>query len=226
MEINWNKYFDHIFVISGCSNFERRNWIDQEFKRVGIDHFNYWYNFSDNKRLILYEHLFKSHNYISYGHYSLIKTCYELGYDHVLICEDDICFLNDLDKIYDILEEFNHLKSDINFYLFDYYRSTPFTITYADCYYLDRKGMEYLIYCLENYPINIDCFWSYLENNSGNTYLEYNYIYYPQIRQPMHIIIKEPILPVYLKVPDVHLCIQKFNSDVPYDFLDETLYNK
>ena len=227
MEINWNKYFDHIFVISGCSNFERRDWINEEFKRIGINKFQYWYNFSNNKRLILHENLFKSHNYISYGHYSLIKTCYELGYDNILICEDDICFLNDLNKISEILEQFNDIKSNINIYLFDYFPTPSGTMTYADCYYLDRKGMEYLIYCLEHYPLNIDCFWGGItELDNPHTYLEYNFMYYPNIKPPMHIVLSEPILPVKLKASETHMVIQKFQSDVPYNFLDETLYNK
>ena len=27
--INWNEYFDHIFVISRCINFDRRKFIDK-----------------------------------------------------------------------------------------------------------------------------------------------------------------------------------------------------
>jgi len=223
MEINWNKYFNHIFVISGCSNFERRNWIDQEFKRVGIEHFNYWYNFSDNKRLILNK-IRLNHNYIAYGHYSLIKTCYELGYDNVLIFEDDVCFLNDLKTIYNTLEEFDKIKPEINACLFDYLPWDEHIILFADCYYLDRKGMEYLINCLETYPLNVDCYW-YKELLYPNNFDRLDLLYNTATDYgDINISIDKPIQ-LYLS-PTV-LCIQKWGNDLNYvSTLDETPYNK
>ena len=224
MEINWNKYFNHIFVISGCSNVERRNWIDQEFKRVGIEHFNYWYNFSDNKRLILYNILLKQ-NYAAYGHYSLIKTCYELGYDNVLICEDDICFLNDVKTIYNTLEEFNKIKPEINAYLFDHIQyNKNNVIFFADCYYLDRKGMEYLIYCLETYPLNVDCYW-FEQLLYPNTLDRLDLLYNTTTNYGDVIINIDKPIQLYLS-PTI-LCIQKWEDELFYSPpLDETLYNK
>ena len=42
--INWSKYFDHIFILSRCSNFELRENLNQELKRIGLyDYITYLY---------------------------------------------------------------------------------------------------------------------------------------------------------------------------------------
>jgi len=226
--IDWNKYFSHIFVISGCSNFERRNWMNQELSRINLSNFKYWYNFNDNQLLDYSKntYLIEKHQRVRYAHYSLIKTCYQLGYDNILIMEDDICFLNDLGKIKEQLEIFNKLKNDVDIYLFDYYNHNNLEYYYADCYYLNRKGMKYLIYMLENFPLNIDqYFYTALLNGQfcdkvfGFFDLDEN--------SSIEIKIDDlSILPILLQVSPEHLCIQRFECDIPYDFLDEFLYNK
>lgn len=32
MEIEWNKYFDHIFILSRCKNFEKREHLNKRIK--------------------------------------------------------------------------------------------------------------------------------------------------------------------------------------------------
>jgi len=225
--IDWNKYFDHIFVISRCSNFDRRKWIDLEFNRVGINQFQYWYSFDDNIKLDNNKFHEDKRKNIVYAHYSLIKTCYQLGYENILICEDDICFLNDNEQIYNILEKFNYVKPKINVYLFDHVGYLLYDLNiwfYADCYYLDRKGMEYLIYCIENFHLNHDNFW-FTKLRYPNNYNEFT-CNWTLDENSYRIELTEPILPIQIEISDPHLCIQKWNSDFPYNFLDENLYNK
>ena len=164
--INWNNYFDHIFVLSRCSNFERRENLNRELKRIGLyDYVTYLYQpdskLLDYKSSKLSETVFRCKN----AHYNCIKMSYELGYENILILEDDIHFLKDLEEIKNQLEIFRNLKNNVDIYLFGYipYKviiNNKITNGYysADCYYLNRHGMEFLIYLYENYPdLPSDC---------------------------------------------------------------------
>ena len=100
--IKWDKYFSNIYVVSRCSNFDKRESIEREFKRIGLNNYNWFYNCDDE--LIDYERLINYHRSkaavrCTHAHYRLIKTLYELNYDNVLIIEDDIHFLQDISKI-------------------------------------------------------------------------------------------------------------------------------
>jgi len=99
----------------------------------------------------------------------------------------------------------------------------------ADCYYLNRKGMEYLIYMIENYHLNIDNYFfpEYLNGIiSDDIYLTY-YISYGDNYNYIDMKIDSSLLPILLKCSPIHLCIQKFDSDINYnELLDISLYNK
>ena len=233
MIIDWNKYFSHIFVISKTDNFDKRTWLISELSRVGLNNYHWWWN-CDNKIIspmsneFISEELRYKRRQIQQGHYTLIKTCYELGYDNILICEDDICFLKDLNLIKNILDDFENKKSDI--YLFDYLhvnKILPNDIrlySWSPCYYLNRKGMQYIIYCLEaSNEFMVDELWfKILESNTINVWAnDYQSLY---IDNPN-------ILPINLKVSETHLCIQKYETDPPNVYkeiegIDEKLYNK
>lgn len=165
--IKWDKYFSNIYVVSRCLNFDKRESIEREFKRIGLNNYNWFYNCDDE--LIDYERLINYHRSkaavrCTHAHYRLIKTLYELNYDNVLIIEDDIHFLQDISKIKKQLDIFNKQKHLCNGYFFSYV-IYGISIFLADFYYLDRKLMKYLLYCFEHYPC------------ANDNYIFTNYIY-------------------------------------------------
>lgn len=38
-----NNYFDHIFIISACKSFKRRENMDIQMKLINCDKYSYWY---------------------------------------------------------------------------------------------------------------------------------------------------------------------------------------
>ena len=236
MIIDWNKYFSHIFIISKTDNFDKRTWLTSELSRISLNNYHWWYN-CDNKIIqpmynkFISEELRYKRRQVQQGHYTLIKTCYELGYDNVLICEDDICFLKNIDSIKKILDDFESKKSNIDIYLFDYITvnkilSKDFRLySWSDCYYLNRKGMQYIIYCLEqsNEFIQDELWFKGLNINSPIDVWEND-------DKTLHIDDLN-ILPINLKVSKEHLCIQKYETWPPNVYqevegIDENLYNK
>lgn len=95
----------------------------------------------------------------SRNHYSIIKTAYDLGYEHILVMEDDIRFLKDTDifnnYIENIPEDFDILQfgaftadQNIAKYLNGsnlWFKHKDVGIWNASMYALSRKGMEYFI---------------------------------------------------------------------------------
>lgn len=155
MLINWNKYFNHIFVITRCSSFDRRKKLDSYFKEIGITNYQYIYNpdedFSGNSKIFKANEIdiMIGHQRTSFAHYMLWKICYELNYNKVLICEDDINFIDNQDILYNMLELY-YQKSLINdIYMFDYvlsYNSEDFCRYFmGSCYAVNNYGLKYLI---------------------------------------------------------------------------------
>lgn len=233
MKINWDKYFDHIFVLSRCSNFERRENLNQELKRIGLyDYVTYLYQ--PDSELLDYKssNLQKSQYRCKYAHYSCIKMAYELGYDHICILEDDMIFLKDISEIEKQLDLFLENRTNSDIYLFDYIINDNPSITLiktyylADFYYINRHGMEFLIYLIENYPnIMNDSLLtpSLFENNLFQFYL-----YISRNTNPVYIDLTKPnLLPININISETRICIQK--DSIQYDIfknqIDKTLYN-
>ncbi len=180
--INWNKYFDHIYVISRCKNFDRRNHIDYIFDKIGITNYTYWYvpdfNFKDSK-------IFKENKYITkesrrrcaFGHFSCWKCLYELDYDNILIVEDDASILYNEESIQEILDEFEQKKDISDIYMFDniFYSGDDFANLYyiGTMYYCNRKGLDYLIRQHEKYNIMNDLYFYDFEKTRNS---ELNFI--------------------------------------------------
>lgn len=86
-------------------------------------------------------------------HYKMIRSAYNIGYEKILICEDDIAFIDNVDYI---KETFNKLPDKfgiVKFYYTDYQRTTKEFglrkcegycdgVTSTLCYALDRDGMK------------------------------------------------------------------------------------
>ena len=221
--INWNKYFDHIYVLSGCSNFEKRKQLEDEFNRIGLNNYQWWYNcnnyFLDKSKFWIYNDI---HQNIAFGHYSIIKTCYELGYENILIMEDDIRFLKDINEIENQLNIFLENKNKYDCYYFDYLIIDE-SIYNFDCIYLNRKTMKYLIYCLEHFGLNMDMNMPIFYTNQ-NSYL--NYWYYQDNKgNSCEISIPLELLPINVKLSPIRLCIENDNKIID-NIQDINIINK
>lgn len=175
--VNWTKYFDAIICLSLADNIERRRDAYQDFKRVGIadsgifgwkitcknEFYKYiWSNPSFNTLPGLKINYNHAHMNCTMGHYEIMKESLALGYNRVLILEDDVRFLKDVDHIeeilsnmpdYDILLFDKFLAIDrkvledtktnckINDWFFDY---SSCNLLSCGCYAMSRKGMEVL----------------------------------------------------------------------------------
>lgn len=223
--IDWNKYFDHIYILSSCSNFEKRKQLENEFKRIGINNYKWHYNCYNNIINQLTNNMPNNYKQTTYGHYTLIKTAYELGYDNILICEDDIRFLKDIDEIENQLNIFLENKDKCDFYFFDYFCSNLANDSYDnifkfDCIYLNRNAMKYMIYCIEHFNLNID------------NYIITNYLYPNNCTNincniwgnNLNISKEDNILPIQVILSPIRLCLESFTLDRSNDF--EEIKNK
>lgn len=167
--IDWKKYFDHIYCIHYLPYKERYRKCVDELTRVGIRESGVfsWKLTWDSPLL---DRLYQVCNAapsvgcmkIGFAHYMCIKEAYELGFNHVLILENDNIFLKDVNKIEKIL---NDLPDDYDICLLDKipavsakYEDAVKNATnesfididkkfyvLANCYALSRKGMEHVI---------------------------------------------------------------------------------
>lgn len=163
--MNWNNYFDHIFVITYTKNSLRRELLECEFSRVNIKDFEYVYNttykYAVIPNLLSVE---QNLNNCTFAHYQTIKNSYELGYENILILEDDIRFLKNVNEIEEIINKYpppGKLNSPYDEVHYDYVLSPVlYTDFYIYCtgsmYSLNQKGMKYAIDMLEKYEIGAD----------------------------------------------------------------------
>ena len=245
--INWNKYFEHIVVISASKYKERREILDKEFARVSITNYEFFCNIMDNllSEKILLTNI--NRKCCLHAHYFVIKRAYELGWDSVFIFEDDIRFLKDESKMQQLLDEFESRKSISNVYMFDYifwkfdYENIedPMMAEYfgAASYWLDRKGMKYFIYMMEHWPVINDTWFLFFLSDVSSCDLHYTFIN-NDVVYPLHIVIPEnSVLPCKMNKSSERLCIQyedghvsKYyksmrDEDMIYNTIDGSLYN-
>lgn len=160
MKINWKRYFDQIYLISYTKNVEHRAIAEAELKRIGVESYQVKYSV-DNKLLDNLKESFNSMDikkhalYVTNTHYETIKEAYDLGYERILILEDDVVFLNDISKIKDELDYALASNADISMY--DYVEYDTSHIEYdawlcqlSSAYSLDRRGMEYMFKNIES----------------------------------------------------------------------------
>lgn len=202
--IPWGRWFDSIWCITYTGYPDRMAGIESELKRIGIIDsglLRWRLNFPSITDAVMFNFL-KANNRTnctkqsqvscSLGHYSCIKSAYELGHNRVLIIEDDERFLKDLDGIVGYLSDipsdadivnFDVLPADaqhnesnfpriveensVNSHFFRY-RS----MFGGGCYALSRKAMERLVKSYESYIRTAD---DYL---SGRAYLGDDITYY------------------------------------------------
>lgn len=142
-------YIDRIVCINLVTAHQRRENIKYQFKELGFENDLEFYNAISFKNIKFLEKplndllnsgiisaSFYNMNIGSFGcafsHYSILKESYELGYNSVMIIEDDICLLKNRDII---LDYFRNLPKD-----WDYLYLTP-----GFCHNIENKfTFEYI----------------------------------------------------------------------------------
>lgn len=144
-------YFDHIFILHHLPKVSRKHKMEQQLKHLGIDDtskVSWEYTRIDP----LFECLYKNYSKklvglsigqfnCAYGHYKIMSDALALGYKRILILEDDIAFLNNLDKI----EEYaKNIPQDADLVMWDWYKNfaeNEMIETKSDVLYYDRNNL-------------------------------------------------------------------------------------
>ena len=173
-QIDWKKHFNHIYCIHYLPYKDRFKKCQSEFERTGIRDSGIfsWRLTWDSP---IYDKLYQVCNAapsvgcmkVGFAHYQCIKEAYELGFNSVLILENDNIFLKDLDKLGKILDDIPQdydillldkipavsakyeeaiVKDKVNDSFIDI--GKKFYVL-ANCYALSRKGMKHVIDCQE-----------------------------------------------------------------------------
>lgn len=166
----WNK-FNRKVVLCYTGYKERYESVRSELQRIGMGDVEFRFDFPSPLKDILKDHINTTNFTKNIGpfscviaHYSVIKQTFELGYDNLLIMEDDIRFLRDLDRISAIVET---LPPDYDYAQFE--KAKPYEMPMSEwlalkngphvnkywlpftnlrgggCYALSRKGMKHMI---------------------------------------------------------------------------------
>lgn len=115
-KINWKKHFDAVYCLSLADNIEKRAVMTKEFKRIGIP--TSLIHWKITVRNNFYKYIWNNPTFptkrwwltvegalnCTMGHYEIMKECLVMGYESVLIVEDDVRFLKDLKTLKGIIE--------------------------------------------------------------------------------------------------------------------------
>lgn len=169
----WSQ-FDKIFVISLAESVDRREHLKKELKRVGIDEKGDNFEWKITVRNPLYKRIWQNPTFkrewidpnrwfnCTLAHYECFMEADALGYDRILIMEDDVVFLKDVEKLMKILnnvpdydiclfDKWTHWNENyreraelrkVNGYYFSY---TDWYFWSAACYGLSRKAFKKLL---------------------------------------------------------------------------------
>ena len=187
--ITFETSFNHIYCLHYLLSNDRLNKLKNELKRVGIDetadYFSWVYDYPTQlldtvykDRRVNMDTALKSTSreyikHVSMKHYEILKEAYSLGYEKVLILEDDIRFHRDLEYIEKMLAN----MPDTDVVMFDkmtcsapneaikyqkYIKSLPENSLYgsmndsgvffifSSCYVVNKKAMKRMIELYEN----------------------------------------------------------------------------
>lgn len=166
----WER-FDRKVVLCYTGYIDRYNTVRDELARVGLKDVEFIFDFPSPLKAILQSHIPTNQFTSQIGpfsccmaHYSIAKQTYELGYDNVLVMEDDIRFLNNISLINEIVralpdnydyaqfERAKPFRMPIETYIA--LKDAPVTNKYwrpfsdlrgGGCYAMSRKGMKHII---------------------------------------------------------------------------------
>lgn len=208
---NWENKFDQIYIIHLADNHERYEHCNKEFTRMSINKFTFFNcctheidlsigNFlrdqlkTDYYDLYVYPNnkkLYKALYNVVTNHYNVIKTSYQLGYNYILIFEDDVTFnhdseyfkniMNNIPQDFDILKLKSGQGDDPKYQdrlKDDYEFKNVFTKVDANTdellgisaegYALSRKGMEIIINELDECLCSFDTVFPKIIQNYQN----------------------------------------------------------
>ena len=125
-----NTIFEKIYVVSLITNRDRQEFVKKQLDNLNLEfEFIYAPDFSNFKNVqwpdinnFQIADDIKPNNFsCTLGHYEAVMQAYYLGYNNVLILEDDICFNKDASLIEDML---NNIPKDADFVTYDF-RGVP-----------------------------------------------------------------------------------------------------
>lgn len=183
--IPWQKYLDRIYCIHYLPHKGRLEWLLSELQRVGIAEsgiFEWHYTFPSRWEQELHNIAYRrrwvrelGHTSLTLANYAIFKKALLLGYERILILENDVAFLKDEAAIKHILEcipyEYGMIQLDklvfpkraefyrrekterpINDCFFEAHYGYPF----SDCNVWTKSGMEKAVEFLDNRLIESD----------------------------------------------------------------------
>jgi len=115
MIIDWKDYVDHIFSVTCTKNKEQIGILENELKRVDILNSGIYTNFVNVDSpfyKLIYDNVYKIDIYnpfngatkLTYAIYYLLRLSYELGYERIIIMEDDVKFLKDKEELNNLMK--------------------------------------------------------------------------------------------------------------------------
>lgn len=173
--------FDKIFCLNLCERPDRRVFMEDQFRKLGILDQITWQEAVKHPHGNLIAKAFRDSGGNGWlnqeneyscvrEHYTMIKSSYLRGYDHILILEDDISLLNDKDTFAKLISSIPEDYDILRFcaYWDDTYISgldksvIKWDLDYssfwgASGYALNREGMRYLIDYFDAYLEAADC---------------------------------------------------------------------
>ena len=97
---DWTNYIDKVYLLSIPQRKQKANLTYNELLRIGIDskYIVLYWGITSQLCEYIYSNLFKSKDHnkecnILLNHYFIIKQAYDLGYNSIMVCEDDVRFL-------------------------------------------------------------------------------------------------------------------------------------
>lgn len=177
MKIEWEKYFDRIFCLCHLSGYkERLPRLKAELQRVDIlasPIFEWSYGIDTKLENPLLDDKGWSVNVNEYKLYCIqylkvVKQSLLLGYERILIIEDDIAFLKDKRRIVEMLDampdtdgiqfdkfiwlpsEYKEVVESCSSCEGIYFRTDKMHFTASTCNAYNRSGMQAVIDCIEN----------------------------------------------------------------------------
>jgi len=176
--------FDKIYIINLVTNKNRHDNCVKEFNKIGVDEkdLTFWYATRNNflkgienviptlkydwydKMQIYDDNTYSRIFDNAYYHYNIIKTSYERGFNSILVCEDDVNFIDNTDIVlnvfnrmpqdYDIIKFYNMCDNELEFnktdniqYILEPNRGY---LASAMIYALSKNGMKIYIDYIEN----------------------------------------------------------------------------
>lgn len=125
MKINWKNYVDQIYSVTCTNNKKQIDILKQELSKIDILDSGIYTNFININTpfyKLIYDNINKLDLYnpynnqvkLTYAVYYLLRLSYEMGYERIIIMEDDPAFLKDKQKIVNLLDYINITPIDFD----------------------------------------------------------------------------------------------------------------